>query len=172
MRGNLFSKPPKYTIDSSCLMDIFGTDKIISKQYMPGLWERIVHLIDQGLVVSHVEVLKEIKKDGAKGEELFDWAHSRSEIFLEYELVQEGAIIKAMAPKYTGFVNGKLSPVHADPWLVAQAKRLGLILITEEKRSGSADPRKHKIPNVCDDPSIGVRCIDLLGLVKEEGWTF
>lgn len=171
MEGDLFSQPPQYTIDSCSLMDVFGDEKMVSKHVTPGLWTRIEGLIEQGIIISHIEVLYEIKKEGAKGEELFDWAHAHEQMFRDYSAA-EGPIIRAMSPKYAAFVNQKVNNIHADPWLVAQAKHRGLTLITEEKRSGSTDARKHKLPNVCSDSAFAVPCIDLLGLIKQQGWTF
>src|ERR1039457_5008819 len=172
MYGDLFSKPPKYTIDTSSLIDIFGTESLVSRNYVPGVWENILALIDEGVVISHIEVFREITKTNTRGEALYDWAHSNDTCFKDYDWVEEGKIIRLMSPRYTAFVNGKDSSVHADPWLVAQAKRLGLTVITEEKLSASANPARHRIPNVCGDPMFGVACTNLLGLIKEQGWTF
>jgi len=172
MEGDLFSKPPQYTIDSSSLMDIFSDEKMVSKSITPGLWTNIQELIGQGIIISHIEVLREIKKEGQRGEELYDWAQAYEEIFKDYNWEAEGRIIRAMSPKYGAFVNAKVNHVHADPWLVAQAKHRGLTLVTEEKMSGSPDVRKHKLPNICADLGFAVPCIDLLGLTKDRGWTF
>lgn len=172
MNENLFTKPPRYTIDTSSLIEIFGTEKMVSKRYTPGLWEGILDLIAQGVIVSHIEVLNEIKKDGNKGEELYDWAHANKHIFRDYDWINEGRVIRSMSPKYESFVNGKTSHVHADPWLVAQAKFSGLTIISEEQPSGSKDVTRHKLPNVCADPLFNVKCINLLGLIREQGWTF
>jgi hypothetical protein len=172
MQDDLFLKPAQYTIDASSLIDIFGREKVISKEYMPGLWERMQVLINDGVIISHAEVLREIKKEGSKGEELFEWAHGNETVFRDYEWTAEGAVIRTMSPKYAAFVNAKTSDIHADPWLVAQAKCRSITVITEEKVSGSSDPRRHKLPNVCRDPQFAVGCIDLLGLIREQHWKF
>lgn len=172
MEGDLFSQPPRYTIDSSSLMDIFGDEKWVSKNITPRLWMNIQELIAQGVIISHIEVLYEIKKEGTKGEELHNWAHAHEDMFKDYNWEAEGRIIRAMSPKYGAFVNEKTKSVHADPWLVAQAKHRGLTVISEEKRAGSANPKNHKLPNVCADLVFGVPCVDLLGLVKKQGWQF
>jgi hypothetical protein len=171
MEASLFDTPPRYTIDSSSLMDIFGpATTMISKQVTPGLWERLEQLILTGLVISHVEVLYEIKKDGLRGEELYEWANSHSTIFKEYSWESEGAVIKSMSPRYSAFVNQKVGDIYADPWLVAQAKTRGLSVITEEKAKLTDDPQKHKLPNVCRH--YDVKAMNLLEFTKEQGWTF
>ncbi len=169
MTGDLFSKPPLYTIDTSSLIDIFGTEKMVSKQYMPGLWDKLLGLIGDGRLISHVEVLNEIRKDGTKGEELYEWAQANKTIFTDHDWEREGAIIRTMSPKYAAFVNAKPGPVHADPWLVAQARCRKLTIISEEKFRNTSVVANYKLPNVCADPLFNVPCVDLLGLVKEQG---
>jgi len=172
MNGDLFSKPPQYTIDSSSLIDIFGNELMVSMSVTPGLWEKISDLIKQGIIISHIEVLQEIKKDSIRGEKLYNWAHLNKHIFKDYNWESEGMVIKSMSPKYGAFVNAKISPVNADPWLIAQAKCRKIKIISEEKFTNSPDPSRYKIPNVCADPSFSVGCINLLGLIKEQDWKF
>ncbi|MFA5029622.1 MAG: DUF4411 family protein [Patescibacteria group bacterium] len=172
MINDLFSKPAEYTIDSSSLMDIFNGTGWSSKEVTPGLWANVLDLIKQGIIISHVEVLLEIKTDGKKGIELYDWAQKNKSIFQDYNLIAEGKILRTMSPKFSSFVNAKIGSVHADPWLIAQAKHEGLKIITEERYTVSLKPSKWTIPNICKDSSYNVGCLDLLGLSKERGWTF
>lgn len=172
MTGDLFSKPPRYTIDSSSLIDIFSTEKWMSKEVLPGLWEKLLALIGEGLLISHVEVLNELKKDGTKGEELYEWAQANKSIFADHDWEREGAVIRMMSPTFAAFVNAKPGPVHADPWLIAQARCRKLTVISEEKFRNTSIVANYKLPNVCADPLFNVPCVDLLGLVKGQGWTF
>jgi hypothetical protein len=172
MQDELFTKPPEYTIDSCSLMAMFNDEPWTSKRTTPGLWERVSELIAVGTIISHAEVLAEIRKDGKKGEELFNWANANSTIFKPHDAQGEGAIIRSMSTKYKGFVNnyGKPSEAHADPWLVAQAKRRNLKIISQEKPGGN--PRAPKLPNVCSDLEFSIKCLDLWELVGERGWVF
>ena len=172
MDGDLFSKPAEYTIDSSCLVAMFDDSPWTSKQINAGLWVRVLELINKGIIISHVEVLLEIKKDGRKGEELYNWVQSNKEIFRDYNEDAEGKIIRSMSEKYKAFVNAKLVHEHADPWLVAQAKHRGLKIISEELFTTSPKPSRWGIPNVCRDPLFNIECINLWGLVKERNWKF
>ncbi len=54
-----------------------------------------------------------------------------------------------------------------DPFVIATAQVLGLTVVTEE-RGGSLS--KPKIPSVCQ--ALGVRCIDVLAFIREQGWSF
>jgi hypothetical protein len=171
-QDDLFSKPAEYTIDSCSLMAMFNDEPWTSKKTTPGLWERVCALISEGVIISHAEVLAEIKKDGAKGEELFNWANANAHIFKPHDARAEGAIIHAMSTKYKDFVNnyGKPNNVHADPWLIAQAKCNGLRIISQETPSGN--PQKPKLPNVCADTSLNVECLNLWALATEHKWVF
>jgi hypothetical protein len=171
-QGDLFSKPAEYTIDSSSLMAMFNDEPWTSKRITPGLWERVSSLISEGVIISHAEVLAEIKKDGVKGEELFSWANANATIFISHDVLGEGAIIRSMSPRHKWFVNngGKPNEAYADPWLIAQAKCKKLKIISQETRSGNQS--KPKLPNVCEGPLFNIRCLSLLDLVTEQKWTF
>jgi hypothetical protein len=170
-QGDLFSKDPQYTIDSCALMAMFNDEPWTSKKVTAGLWERISALIESGIIISHAEVLAEIRKDGSKGEELFTWAQANASVFKPHES-EEGAVIATMAGKYSDFVNnyGKPSDAYADPWLIAQASRRGLIIISQETPSGN--PKTPKLPNVGSDSQYGVRVMNLWELASELHWQF
>lgn len=165
-------KLAEYTIDSCSLMEIFDDSSWVSKKVTPGLWLRISELISEGIIISHMEVLLEIKKEDGKGEELYEWAQNNRHIFKAHDEYAEGKVIRSMSEKFKDFVNGKINSVHADPWLVAQARRGGLKIISEEFFSNSPNPKNWAIPNVCIDPVFGVKCVNLLELTKERNWTF
>lgn len=42
------------------------------------------------------------------------------------------------------------------------------MVVTGERHSGSLD--KPKIPDVCD--AMGIRCLSLVEMMEEEGWSF
>lgn len=167
----LFSKVAEYTIDSCSLMAMFNDEPWTSKKVTAGLWERISRLISEGVIISHAEVLAEIKKDGAKGEELFSWANANVKVFKPHD-EEEGRIIATMSGRYGRFVNnyGKPIDTYADPWLIAQAKRRRLKIISQETRSGN--PKTPKLPNVADDPQYGIKCLNLWELANERQWQF
>ncbi len=171
-QDDLFSKPAEYTIDSCALMAMFNDEPWTSKKHTPGLWQRVNQLVTMGVIISHAEVRAEVKKDGEKGEELFNWASTNAHLFRPHDPEVEGEIIRSISAKYAAFVNnyGKASEAYADPWLIAQAKCKGLKIISQETRSGN--PKTPKLPNVCDDSVFGIKCLNLWELVQERKWTF
>lgn len=172
MQDDLFSGAAEYTIDSSSLMAMFNDEPWTSKKNNPGLWQRVSELITSGVIISHSEVLAEIKKDGKKGEDLFIWANTNTHVFKPHDVNAEGIIIRSMSVKYRAFVNNYSKPtdVYADPWLVAQAKCKNLKIISQETASGN--PLTAKLPNVCTDSMFGIQCLNLWQLVTEQGWVF
>ncbi len=165
MHQNLFVQP-KYTIDTSALLALMNLGEKYEKETFKRLWQDVCTLCDSGKIVSHIEVHKEIKEGGV-GDQIL-WAKKYKAIFQKYDLPAEGIIIQDIGSKGGDFVHfleqGKQKSTHADPWLVAQAKINDLLLITEES------PKKSSVPAVC--LAMGVKPINLLGLMKEENWTY
>jgi Domain of unknown function (DUF4411) len=60
--------------------------------------------------------------------------------------------------------SGTRNPDPADPWLIAAGKVLGWTVITDERRSSTK-----KIPYVCRQQSVNVRCISGPEFFKEVG---
>lgn len=54
----------------------------------------------------------------------------------------------------------------ADPFLVAKAKALNGIVVTQEEFK----PNSVKLPNICE--FMGVQCTNLEGLMEKEDWQF
>jgi len=153
---------PKYTIDLDSLVKLFRDDSVYSKKHFKTLWEKISNLIDNGVIISHADVLEEIK-DGYK-DDLYHWAHINKNIFQSYNIPHESAIISNIGDKFPTFLTqNKEKPNNADPWLVAQAIISDLIIITEEKRM-----RERSLPRVCLEYK--VKHIDVFGLIKENNW--
>jgi len=61
-------------------------------------------------------------------------------------------------------LTGTKNPDPADPWLIACAKVHGYTLVTDERRASIK-----KIPFVCRQQGVDVRCIDGLTLLQELG---
>jgi len=56
----------------------------------------------------------------------------------------------------------------ADPFVIALAKVEDLIVVTGERATNNL--AKPKIPDVCND--MGIECINILDLMRREGWQF
>lgn len=61
-------------------------------------------------------------------------------------------------------LTGVRNPDSADPWLIAAGKVLGWTVVTDERQTSTK-----KIPYVCRQQSLQVRCINGVGFFKEAG---
>lgn len=55
----------------------------------------------------------------------------------------------------------------ADPFVIALALCNDGVVVTDESPKHPSNPR---IPDACD--ALGVRCLNLVGFIREQGWTF
>lgn len=117
-----------------------------------------------------VELVKE-EIDSVGKPDLKSWASSHKNLFvpLAPEVQLEGASIEA---KYPDLIDAKSPYQSANAYVIAWARLQGGVVISQEtsvheKRNPA---KKHYIPDVCRD--LGIPCINLLGLMRKERWTF
>ncbi len=133
-------------------------------KFFSSLWDKMDVLIKNGTMISTEEVLHELEK---KADEVHSWAKQRSEMFLPLdEPVQvEVGLILATYPR---LVDVRKNRSIADPFVIAQAKISGCMVVTGERASHNLD--KPRIPDVCAE--LGIECIDFLGMIKKNSWQF
>ncbi len=148
----------KYCIDTSSLINFV---EYYPEDIFPGMLENMNNLIDKGLLVASSEVLDELKK---KDDKIFKWLKSKPDSIIEIDQNIQNEVVYIMQ-KYPLLVNIDTGNSKADPFIIATAKTLKLIVITEEK------PRSpKKIPYICKQEDI--KCITLVELMREQGWIF
>lgn len=156
-----------YSVDTSALMDwqarFYPTDIFV------GLKERVEALIADGKLRAPEIVRDELDAVGTPA--LKTWAMGQSGLFvpLATPLQLEATAIQQRYPELVDVKGGYES---ADPWVIAMAKLNNWTVVSQETSvSEKRRPAKHYyIPDVCRD--LGVACINLLGLMRKEGWTF
>lgn len=151
----------KYTIDASSINDFLQLDRAYDKEVFASPWKYIDECCESGEIISHKEVYDEIMMGGIP--DIMKWAKNKSNFFKDYDLPNEPDFISKIGERFPVFLyQKKESSVHADPWLVAQAKINRLIIITSEKRNNNS-----RIPYVADQ--FGVKTVDIVGFFKEKG---
>ncbi len=150
-----------YCIDTSSFLDAWR--RSYHPDAFPSFWLKIDEAFDCGRLFSSEEVYKEL---GKKDDDLFNWAKSRKDMFLEteQEIWDVGTEIVGQFPKLLHNVKGRL---NADAFVIAVAKLKGYTVVTEEDYGTATKP---KIPLICD--AIGVNHMSLLELVLTEKWRF
>jgi hypothetical protein len=152
----------KYCFDTSVLIQSWND--VYPPASFPGLWTRLGELIDSGDIVSSDEVKREIE---AKDDLLLAWCKPRDGMFLPLtEAIQTTATgLLAALPR---LVDARTGKSMADPFVVATAHETGTILVTQERPTGTLT--RPKIPEACGH--LGVRWMNLLGVIQAEGWVF
>ena len=156
-----------YSFDTSVFMDWQA------RHYPPDIFASLVTKIEEMIAIgqcSAVELVKEeIEAVGTPA--LRAWAKEHPSLFvsLDPQVQVEAAAIES---KYPDLMDPKSLHQSADAYVVALAKVKGGTVVSQEtsaaeKRSAK---RTHYIPDVCRD--LGIPCINLLGLMRRERWTF
>jgi hypothetical protein len=151
-----------YSIDTSSL--IWAWRFAYPRERFPSVWARIENLIGTGDLRASPMVLLELQR---QDDDLYAWAAAKPEMFIDLDEAQQQEVREIMA-NHDGLVRPAEDRVNADPFVIALARCRGLAVASEERRSGNPDTPK--IPNVC--AARGIRCVNLLGLMGDLGWTF
>lgn len=123
------------------------------------LWKHIDELISQKRIVTCSEIIEEVNDDALK-----KWfVGLQGDILPIDDEVQEN--VKKVVTSNPQLVDFKQVKSSGDAFLIATAMKYDLTVITEENKTG-----QKKIPFVCN--SLGVPCVDILGLCEKEGWSF
>jgi hypothetical protein len=151
-----------YSIDTSSL--IWAWRFAYPRERFPSVWAQIENLILSEDLKASPMVLIELER---QDDDLHAWAEAKPQMFVDLDDPQQQEVREIMETN-TGIVQPGEDRVNADPFVIALARCRGLVVVSEERRSGN--PNTPKIPNVC--AARGVRCVNLLGLMADLGWTF
>ena len=151
-----------YSLDTSAILD--GWVRYYAPDVFPSFWAKLEELLQQGgAKISkqvHVELCEQ--EDGAA-----DWVQACDGALVEID-EQCFMIAQDIGEKFPGWVTKKKN--GADPFVIALAETDGLKVITGERVSGSDNPKKMKIPDVCSKRGVG--CGAMVDLIREQGWSF
>lgn len=149
----------EYSIDTSSIVYAWNE---YPRANFPPLWPKMERAIAEGLIVAPRDVLLELERVEP---EAYEWAKRQDGFSLELnEAIQEAT--KAILSQYRELVKDKANRTKADAFVIAVAQVHGCTVVTNEKPTYSLS-RPH-IPDVC--AKMKIRCIDLLGLIKEREW--
>ena len=161
MQNVLFS--PNYVIDTNCFIE--GINEIYNPDIFPVLWAEIGRLISNHEILLIQEVIGELEQ---KMDDASEWVSSYKSNYKAFSKDQ-GRFQKVeneFSRLRAKHANRKTSDV--DLWVIAWAKIMDAKVITQEKMGGGS----HKIPSICNEPDVNVKCISLAGLMSEKGWKF
>jgi len=145
----------KYIIDSSSIIDLFRWYPPDMGIFKP-IWGRIERIVNDGILISHFEVYREIER---RCDEAREWCRNNRKMFLDLD-DEQVVIIGNVREKYEeNYWNTKINQTApwADPWLIAlaiQLKRRGEIfgmntevkIVTQENKN-----KRNNIPRIAQE---------------------
>jgi hypothetical protein len=151
-----------YSVDTSGLITSWRVTH--NPRNYPTFWARLDELISSRELRASEEVLEDLSK---KDDEVYKWAKGRRGMFVPlYEDIQ--LAVKTLMKRFPRIIDSRRNRSGSDPWVIALAQVEHLTVVTFEGRSNSL--AKPRIPDVCDE--LNIKCIDMHGLIQEQGWTF
>jgi len=152
----------RYSIDTSALLDAWV--RYYPPDVIPGLWKKLEELIQADRIIATKEVLIELEK---KEDDVYRWAKKQMKMFREIDANIQ-LIVRDILRDYRRLVDTRKSRSMADPFVIALAKVENCKVITAEKPTNNLE--KPNIPDVCH--ALGIPCITILELCREENWKF
>jgi len=151
-----------YSFDTSVMIN--GRRDLLPPDLFPTLWTKIEGMIAAGAIRAIDVVRDEL---GRKDDTTKDWATNQVDLFLSLDQDIQVATREVLAehPKLVG-KGGQRN--LADSFAIGLARARSSIVVTQETRTNNLE--KPRIPDVCG--AMGVRCVDLVGFIRDQGWSF
>jgi len=148
-----------YTIDMSSIKELHERYPI---KTFPTIWQHIDSLIQNGQLVSHIEVYREIKGTTNAKDKLLVWSNKNKKIFQNIDTCQINKISEIQSKYNKGEWNNKMNRPGpwADPYLIAMAMCEGATIITQEGKI-----KANRIPPI--GFQLGVKSLNLLEFFEE-----
>jgi hypothetical protein len=144
-------------------------DRFYPLDVFTGVEKRFEELISAGECKAVELVREEINSVGTP--DLRSWIGRHRSLFVPMiaEVQLEAASIEA---RYPELMDPKQLHESADAYVIALAKiEKGVVVSQETSVNEKRNPKQsYFIPDVCR--SLGVTCVNLLGLMRREGWKF
>ena len=151
-----------YCFDTSVFINAWQRD--YQRVVFRSIWENIESLIDDGQIVTTEEVRIELER---KDDEVLAWANERPYMFIPIDVSIQIAVTTILA-RFPRLIDTRKNRSGADPFVIGLAMTRGLTVVTYERPSGNL--AKPNIPDVCRAQGIDVECINLMDMLKREGW--
>lgn len=146
-----------YLIDCDAIAHLDGT------AHCDAVMRRLKELVVAGTLRTVEQVYDELRR----------WPHLQA----EFKAIKKQFLIDQYTPEISALagqiaddfeflfdLTGTRNPDPADPWLIAAGKVLGWTVITDERKASTK-----RIPYVCRQQSLQVRCINGIEFFKEVG---
>jgi len=151
-----------YSFDTCSLVEPWQRN--LPPDILPSLWSDLLpRLVQDG----HLHATEEVKVELERQEDdLLEWVEQQAGLFVEVDEAVQVAVSEILA-SHPKLVSARSMRSGADPFVIALARVEDCAVVTEENPRSVVNP---KIPDVC--AAYGVRCIKMVDLIREQGWSF
>lgn len=148
-----------YIIDMSSLKELHDR---YPKNLFPSIWKRIIEIMQEGQLYSHIEVLREIKQTIYPTDKLLKWSSKNKKLFIGIDECQINQIPQIQALYNSSYWQNEINRPGpwADPYLIAIAICEQGIIITQENKT-----KTNRIPPIA--LHFGIRSLNLLEFFQE-----
>ncbi len=153
-----------YSFDTSAILD--GWRRYYPPDVFQSLWVNLDNLIDNGVIIASEEVLHDLEKQ--EGDEVHQWALARKQMFVDTDEQVQREVTEILE-NHKKLIDQRGNRSASDPFVIAVAKIKGGTVLTGERPTKSPEKRPH-IPDVCS--SMGIDCVDMVGLIRAQNWSF
>lgn len=157
-----FNAKLKYSIDTSAILD--GWRRYYPPDVFPIIWEKLGELIHISELKAIEEVLYDLEK---KDDHVYEWARNQPQLFVPID-DQIQIEVSNILQQYEKLIDTRKNRSSSDPFVIALAKIHQVTVVTGERPTNNLN--KPHIPDVCNE--LGIRSINLLHLIREQGWVF
>ena len=151
-----------YSFDTSVFIN--GRRDLLPPEIFLTLWANIEQMIAAGTIRA-VDVVRD--ELGRRDDATRAWAAAQEGLFVTLDEDVQAATSKTLAahPKLMGRGGGRHA---ADPFVIGLARAHSGIVVTEKTPTSNLE--RPQIPDACS--ALGVRCVNLIGFIRDQGWTF
>jgi len=151
-----------YSFDTSAFLN--GRRDLLPPEIFKTVWRNIEEAIAEGKVRAVEVVRDELNR---RDDGVSKWANQQPNLYLPLgpEVQHATRDVLAEHPRLMGRGGGRNA---ADPFVIGLARvRVGVV-VTEESLSGNL--AKPRIPDVCQ--ALQVPCVNLIGFIQRQGWSY
>ncbi len=149
----------RYSVDTSSFIE--GFRNVLPYDIVPTFWnEDFPAMVESGDVRASEYVKWELE---VQDDEVLGFVQGQEKLFVALDEPIQHEVLAILRDHARLLHQGRSG---ADPFLIALARLNSATVVCEERRK----PTTPRVPDVCD--ALGIRCIPLLELVREQGLSY
>lgn len=164
----LFADPAKYSVDTNVIVSFLGDSD--SEHYPLDVfkpqWDFLERAMKDGRIVAARRVETELERWEKQIATMTAWLHDHRYLFCDITSDAQLAGAKQIVNAYPAY--GTSNNYLGDLEVITLAKARGLTVISLEQKAQQHSKKRPKIPNVCEEFSVG--CVTLAGFLRDEGF--